>query len=95
MALLITPNGDVTKIEPENGKNFRLEELYNHIGCTLINVCDTDKDGEILIFDEEFLCKNDPEMNRLATGRMHPDLMPGIYNVICGNAVLCNTKQFN
>lgn len=95
MALLITPNGEETKIEPENGKNFTLQELYKLIDCQLVQICEADKKDQILIFDEEFLFKHEPVLNHIATGRMASYMKPFTHSMICGNAVLCDSKQFN
>ena len=60
MAKLITPEGETIEVFPQNGTDFDIEEMYKLIGCSTIEVCDG-KDGKILIFDEEFLCRGDVE----------------------------------
>ena len=120
MAKLIKPDGTTVEIEPKNGKNFRLEELYDLIGCRMVQICDADSgpDGveQTLIFDEEFLCRGDivstpngpclekrdengnttlvPYLNRTATDAMASYMGPYVYNIICGNAVLCERREF-
>lgn len=59
MAALIKADGTRTEIQPKNGKNFTLQELYDHIGCSMVQLCEGAHDGKILIFDEEFLCRGD------------------------------------
>ena len=59
MATLITPDGKLTKIEPINGESFSIDELYEHIGCSLVQVCEHRDPNKIIIFDEEFLCRGD------------------------------------
>jgi len=58
MAKLISPGGEVTEVKPKNGKTFSLDEMYEYIGCSMVQFSDG-KDGETLIFDEEFLCRGD------------------------------------
>jgi len=94
MALLINDNGETKQIEPKDKKGFQLQELYDHIGCNMVQVCEADEKGHILIFDEEFLCKNAPILNRAATKRMAPYLGPFTHNMICGKAVMCLSSQF-
>jgi len=81
------------EIQPRNGKNFKLEELYELLDCSTIQTCDSCKPGHILIFDEEFLCKHDPVLNRTATHLMHAKMGPFKYNVICGKAILCKSSE--
>lgn len=116
MAKLITPEGKVTEVQPDNGTDFSLEEMRGHIGCSMIQICEG-KDGKILVFDEEFLCRGDlkrhptmgivteeynpetgkrhikPWLNRKATDAMHPRMGPYQYNVVCGNALLCEDSE--
>jgi len=58
MAKLITPEGKVTEVTPKNGTDFDLAEMREHIGCSMIQISEG-KDGKILVFDEEFLCRGD------------------------------------
>ena len=51
MAKLIKANGTTTDIEPKNGTNFTLQELYEALKCRMIEVV-TAKNGKILICDE-------------------------------------------
>ena len=92
MAFLIKTDGTVTDIEPKNGKNFKLEELYELIGCQLIQTCPAQEKGKILIFDEEGLYMEKP-LNQEATMGMHDDMGPFVYNIIVGTAVMCNDGE--
>lgn len=58
MATLITPDGKRTIVTPKNSKHFSLAEMYSYIGCSLVQFSDG-KNGEVIIFDEEGLCRGD------------------------------------
>jgi len=94
MAKLIAPDGTVTNVSPKNGKNFDYEEIKALIGCDMIQICEASTKKHMLIFDEEFLCKNDPKPNTEATRMMHPRMNPFWDNIICGNAVFCHDSEF-
>jgi hypothetical protein len=94
MAKLLKASGEIESVEPKNGKGFQLRELYDLLDCNMVQVCEASEEGKILIFDEEFLCKNEPVVNAKATDKMAEHMMPYVYNVICGNAILCNDAQF-
>ena len=83
MADLIRPNGTVEQVEPENGTDFNLEELYKAIGCSYVQVvyltC-----GKLMIVDEEGQVTG-KELNRKAS------LLAG--TAIVGNAVMCEREQ--
>jgi len=85
-------NEETIDIKPENGTNFTLQELYRLIDCDTVQICPAKEENEILIFDEEFLMKNEPELNGPATSAMHKSMMPYEANIICGKAILCNEK---
>lgn len=67
MALLIYPDGKLVKVDPENGKTFELDELYNLLDCEMIQIIEPpSKKGAILVIDEEGKLKGKP-LNGLAT----------------------------
>ena len=59
-------NSKVENIQPLNGSDFTLKELYNILQCDIIQVVPL-YDGTIMIIDEEGKLKNDAVPNRLAT----------------------------
>lgn len=87
-AQLITPDGTITEIMPENGTNFHLRELYKLIGCGTIELAHT-KDGRYLIMDEEGKLMQKP-INDKATALYQY----GDYEPIVGNVVVCLTGMF-
>ena len=58
MARLLKPDGTITPIEPINGTDFSLDELYKLIGCEMVQICSS-RNGKTIIFDEEFNCRGD------------------------------------
>lgn len=59
MATLIRPNGETQPLQPKKGKTFSLDELYEAIGCQMVQISDAQTRGEIIVFDEEFFCRGD------------------------------------
>ena len=86
-AILVRPDRSIESIEPENGKDFQLKELYKLIECDLIEIIYHDKliNGKeyIIIIDEEGKLKESP-INYIVTS---------FWNVsrdfIVGNAIIC------
>lgn len=84
MAQLIKTDTTITEIEPKNGTDFNLQELYEAIGCSLIEVVYL-PDGRLMIADEEG-SYNKPVLNFIASA------MAGTQ--IVGNVVVCDDNQF-
>jgi hypothetical protein len=90
MALLIKTDESIEVIEPKDAeRGFTLAELYQHIGCELIQVVPTILDGKIMIIDEEGKCKDEPKLNLLATTVYNY----GLEDPIVGNAVICLSSE--
>ena len=82
MARLIKTDGTQIGIEPKNGNDFKWEELHELIGgyIEIVRL----GNGEILVVDEEGLCKRLP-INLIAS------LRAGF--TIVGPAVWCKSSQ--
>ena len=82
MATLIRTNGEQEQIQPKNGTDFQLEELNAYIGgwIEIVRI----GGGEILVVDEEGLCKELP-INTTAS------ILAG-YTIV-GPAVRCKSSQ--
>lgn len=78
-AQFISTDGTYKTIKPANGSDFTLEELYNLIGCDLIEVVSLDGD-KIMIVDEEGLLKG---------SRINHEASAICLAHIVGNAVFC------
>ncbi len=73
----------IKSIKPENDTDFKLEQLYEAIGCTLIELVYLN-DGQLMIVDEEGLNTNQP-LNPIASR------IAGF--PIVGNVVICDRSQ--
>lgn len=85
MAELIKTNGEVITVSPK-GKTFKLKELYELIGCDLIEIVHI-ANGRLLVVDEEGKLKDNIEINKRAS------MLAGC--IIVGNAVVCDDKEFD
>jgi hypothetical protein len=84
---LFRTDGVIRHVEPANGTNFTLKELYALLECDTIEVLYPDMDGAILICDENSKLSSDHQMNFVATALMEGRLFPGDY--VAGHALLC------
>ncbi len=96
MAQLLKTDGTIQEIEPQNGKDFSLGELYKAIGCETIEVIylshETGDDDNILIGDEEARLIDEPEENPEAT-RLWVKAWGRGYGNLVGNMILCKSKE--
>ncbi len=91
MAKLYKCDGTVKDVEPKNKKDgFGLQELYNLIGCRLVELVYLPND-EIIIVDEEGLV-NDSELNVKITQIARQK--SGYQYTLFGNAILCKSEEF-
>jgi hypothetical protein len=91
MAKLYKCDGTVKDVEPKNKKDgFGLQELYNLIGCRLVELVYLPND-EIIIVDEEGLINNS-ELNIKITQIARQK--SGYQYTLFGNAVLCKSEEF-
>ena len=91
MAKLLTTAGETKEVQPASAKRgFTLKELYSLIGCDLVEVVGPNKNGEIMICDEEGKI-NGSERNQLATDWYWENYGPWD---IMGNAVICKNSEF-
>ena len=93
MATLIKTDGTRLEVFPNDKKRgFTCEEMYNLIGCDIIECVGPNRRGESLIVDEIGKLKDDIEPNLAATMWVRENFGP--YDVIVGNAVLVSKKEF-
>lgn len=89
MATLFKVGEKPKEIEPKNGSDFQLEEVWDLIGG-YVQVIELHA-GRIMIVDEEGLWKNLP-FNAEATA--HVARHCNYPHTIVGTALLCKTKEF-
>ena len=90
MAKLYKCDGTVKDVEPKNKKNgFSLQELYDLIGCRLVELVYLPND-EIIIVDEEGLINNS-ELNIKITQIARQK--SGYQYTLFGNAILCKSEE--
>lgn len=84
-AKLIKATGEVLAVLPENGTDFKLEELNRFVGGYIEVIYPPHQDGKIMIINEEGKLKGLP-YNAAATAIWTHD------NIV-GNALLCESDQ--
>lgn len=66
-ATLYKADGTQQTVKPQNGTSWTLEELYALLGCDMVEILDSGKDGMVFIGDEEARCKDEYTINAQAT----------------------------
>lgn len=81
-------------VNPQNGRCFKLTELYALLDCQLVDVVRLTPEL-ILIIDDEGKFRNPAYLNLLATylWHQHQPAARGV-DAIVGRAILCHTAQF-
>lgn len=95
MATLLKIDGTTKEVQPRNKKHgFTLDELYSLLDCSLIEAVGPMDDGRLMICDEEGKLKEGwgERINALATHEYRVKYGP--IDVIVGNALLVNNKEF-
>lgn len=97
MATLIKITGTKTTVFPKNKrKGFTLEEVYELLECELVQQVSVNNGAEdIMLVDEEGTCKEGwtERINMEATRIFIRTYGSGV-NVIVGNVLLCNDKEW-
>ena len=91
-ATLVKADGTTTSIRPKNGTDFQLKELYDLLGCKLIEIARSQSVAQIgrankdyiLIIDEEGKFSN-KRVNVLAT-----EWYSNTFDIIVGDVILCH-----
>jgi hypothetical protein len=94
MATLIRTTDDTktcTPIRPENGRDFKLAELYRLLGCEMVEIVSL-KHGYILVIDEEGKL-TDKAPNPCASDLAWLDRAIDRTDYIAGDALLCHSKE--
>ena len=91
-AKLLKASGEVMEIEPKNGTDFKLDELYKHLNCSLIEVVNLNQD-DIMIVDDEGKLTSNNVVNVNATKLAQENQAIIFWDYIAGNAIVCNRKM--
>ena len=91
-AKLLKVSGEVMEIEPKNGTDFKLDELYKHLQCSLVEVINLNQD-DIMIVDDEGKFTSNNVVNVNATKLAQENQAIIFWDYIVGNAIVCNRKM--
>lgn len=91
-AKLLKVSGEVMEIEPKNGTDFKLDELYKHLNCSLVEVINLNQE-DIIIVDEEGKWASNNVINVNATMLAQENQAITSWDYIAGNAIVCNRKM--
>lgn len=89
MATLIKQDGTKKEVEPNNGSDFQLKEMYELIGCSMIQIIEIG--DQIMVIDEEGKFEPTPHKNEKATELASNYLFAGDY--IAGDALVCESGE--
>jgi hypothetical protein len=88
---LITPDGTITDITPMNGETFQLQELYELLECSYIEIVNS-IDGRLIICDEEGKLYN-RAYNEKASDLYKHGCNPG--HELVGKVLFCKPSQID
>lgn len=91
-ARLLKASGEVMEIEPKNGTNFTLDELYKHLSRSLFKVINLNQD-DIMVVDEEGKWASNNVINVNATMLAQENQAITSWDYIAGDAIVCNRKM--
>lgn len=91
-AKLLKASGEVMEIEPKNGTDFKLDELYEHLNCSLVEVINLNQD-DIMVVDDEGKLKSNNVVNVNATTLAQKNQAIVFWDYIVGNAIVCNRQM--
>ena len=91
-AKLLKVSGEVMEIEPKNGTDFKLDELYEHLQCSLVEVINLNQD-DIMVVDEEGKWASNNVINVNATVLAQENRAIVFWDYVVGDAIVCNRKM--
>lgn len=91
-AKLLKASGEVVEIKPKNGTDFKLDELYKHLNCSLVEVISLNQD-DIMVVDDEGKLKANNVINVNATMLAQENRAIVFWDYVVGNAIVCNRKM--
>ena len=91
-AKLLKASGEVVEIKPKNGTDFKLDELYKHLNCSLVEVISLNQD-DIMVVDDEGKLTSNNVINVNATMLAQENRAIIFWDYIAGDAIVCNRKM--
>ena len=91
-AKLLKASGEVVEIEPKNGTDFKLDELYKHLQCSLVDVINLNQD-DIMVVDDEGKLTSNNVVNVNATKLAQENQAIIFWDYVAGDAIVCNKKM--
>lgn len=91
-AKLLKVSGEVMEIEPKNSKDFKLDELYKHLQCSLVEVINLNQD-DIMVVDRDGKWASNNVINVNATMLAQENQAITSWDYIAGDAIVCNIKM--
>ena len=92
MAKLYRTDGTAQDITPKNGKDFQLKELYEALGCELVEAIRIPTAGKIVIIDEEGKL-NGKDINGDMTYYLRYHSVIASWDFIVGDAIMCDSDE--
>ena len=91
-AKLLKASGEVVEIKPKNGTDFKLDELYKHLNCSLVEVISLNQD-DIMVVDDEGKLTSNNVINVNATMLAQENRAIVFWDYVVGDAIVCNKKM--
>ena len=90
-AKLLKASGEVAEIEPNNGTDFKLDELYKHLQCSLVEVINLNQDDIMVVDDEGKWASKVINVNATKCAQENQAII--FWDYIVGDAIVCNRKM--
>ena len=90
-AKLLKVSGEVMEIEPKNGTDFKLDELYKHLQCSLVEVVNLNQDDIMVVDAEGKWASNVVNVNATVLAQENQAIV--FWDYVAGDAIVCNRKM--
>ena len=90
-AKLLKASGEVMEIEPKNGTDFKLDELYKHLQCSLVEVINLNQNDIMVVDDEGKWASKVINVNATKCAQENQAII--FWDYIVGDAIVCNRKM--
>ena len=90
-AKLLKASGEVIEIEPKNGTDFKLDELYKHLNCSLVEVINLKQDDIMVVDEEGKYTSNVVSVNATVLAQENRAIV--FWDYVAGDTIVCNRKM--